>query len=157
MLVCPILATEFVCLGFLEVFIHHRGCKSTGQLNESTRFWSCCTKLKIKTNTTSTGTSVAVVKNIKKVKMLPSGTPLFFGTALSLSAILNAGIRTGTHVTQGERCSMEMGPGCERHRWQMISWRGREASNPEGSLLIRDQVWATLLHCLPVAGSMPYN
>lgn len=79
MLVCPILATEFVCLGFLEVFIHHRGCKITGQLNESTRFWSCCTKLKIKTNTTSTGTSVAVVKNIKKVKMLPSGTPLFFG------------------------------------------------------------------------------
>lgn len=153
MLVCPILATEFVCLGFLEVFIHHRGCKSTGQLNESTRFWSCCTKLKIKTNTTSTGTSVAVVKKIfKKSKCSLQGHHFSL-----VSAILNAGIRIGTHVAQGERCSMEMGPGCERHRWQMISWRGREASNPEGSLLVRDQVWATLLHCLPVAGSMPYN
>lgn len=65
--------------------------------------------------------------------MLPSGTPLFFDTSLSLIAILNAGIRIGIHIAQGERCSMEMWPRCERHQWQMIGWRGREASNPEDS------------------------
>lgn len=119
------------------------------------RCWSCGTMLENKTKHNPAHRLLGLWLIKMCSQNAASGKPLYSATLVS-KWYFKCWHQNMSAAVQGEHHSTEAQAGCERHWLWKIGWKGRKVWIILGTqqLLIKDDIWATLWHCLSVPLSM---